>query len=744
MAGRPQAARSGRRFIASLAVAALVAVAAVPPPGLAATALAADDPPPSPCVLQGAPADPAHGTGVAAIGILEAVHADGKNLQVVQDGLEFTKPDGHPDSGVDHHLSVGYPGNHLQVNLDDESVVCVGGVVSTMDALVPLEGQSVIVGGTITGASVKATFVSDLSVPAGEGSMAAAAAAAGMRPTTVAASGVPPDASAAGSSTLSVAAEIAMCLGQDMDYGTKPYLKEFQGCFGGPSGSDSTGTWIPIICTIVGCLVIDRLSYTAAIAGWAFDFPFEFGASGSTPAYGRDTLTYHVPGTVTLGVSGKPATDGEFTFSGGIGLNIGIRAEFCAWWDCYGVGSFNLNAYSMIHQATEAPPLIGQTMEIKEVACPNIDEIGIPGVDIPFLKIAALKLCQDLTLTGQKFQTLVTATATSTIGSDTYGFGPETKTMDVTPDGIPVAVTYDQLDYAPLVDMGLRFRLTFGSGVYTWDIPGGIPLGTASFHAVCPGFPSCGTWMSHASDPNGAAGNTIEQPTSVGFSLSVAPAPTQLHIVSSATIAEGQPVQAKLVEDYSKAPVVGETVTFTATSEAGPLTMTGTTDAAGVARAVFPIGEYRPVKAAFAGTSYFEPSSDRMSPVYVYRPTNFVIWGGNAGGFPVGGDVTFWSSQWSKQVTGGDYAGGSSFKGWAESISVADGTWTSPPATATPRAPAAVPLYIGVVVTTRVTSKGSRAVGNVADLVVLRVDDPAAYGLGPGHAGTGILKAPIR
>ncbi|MCU0506201.1 MAG: Ig-like domain-containing protein [Chloroflexi bacterium] len=731
-----------RRLVAAFAASAFILLAGMPPAATPGPVRAADgDPPENPCALVAAPAEPRHGDGIATLGTLEAVHADGRNLQVVQEGMKVRKGEGpgEPADGVEHHLPLGYPGNHLQVKVDDATVVCIGGVVSSMEGLEAIVGATVMVAGSIDGASVKATVVADLAEASPGQGAAAGVAAAGMR------GAAEPAASrslisAVSSGIVSAAAEIALCLGQDMDYDADTFVREFQGCFGGPSGTDSVDVWLPVTCVVVGCVMVDRITYTGAILGWAFDFPFAFEATGATPYYGTDSLTYHVPGTVTTRITPKPATDGEVTFSGGFGLNFGLGAEFCSIFGCYGMGTFNLNAYSMIHQATKAGPLTGQTMEIKEVACPNILSIGISD-SIPFLNWAAVKLCEDLTFTGQPFYATVTATGASEIGKQRYGFEPDARTMTVTPDGIPVSVVYDDLLWKPLVDMALRFRISFLTGVWKWDVPWAIHIGTSTFDAICHPFPSCGVWMSYASDPSGAPGNTLHQPEAVPFSLSVAPAPTQLHIVSTHTIAEGQPVRATLTEDYSGAPVVGETVVFTATSAAGPMTISDTTDATGEAHAVFPIGEYA-VTAAFTGTDYFEPASDAMTPVYVYRPTNFVIWGGDPGGFPAGARYTFWGSQWWKQVVSGAYAAGSSFKGWAESIS--GGSWQSPPADAAPRPPAVVPAYIGVVVTTDVRMRGSRAYGNVHDLAVLKVDDPAGYRPDPGHPATGVLKALIR
>jgi hypothetical protein len=734
------------RLLAVLTVGALLLLAVGPPVGAVAPVAAADETPPSPtadpCMQVPSVPERHHGDSVATFGTLEDVNADGKNLKVVQQQFDLTPGTGPKDriDKAEHALPVGYPGNHLQVKVDDDTVVCVGGEVSSMSGLEALEGGIVLVAGTIDGASLKAIFVSDLAAASSDLpvlSDRAGTDTAVVPPFRHEDRGLLPQQVA--TAVRSAVSEISMCLGQDMDYDAEAYVREFQGCFGGPSGSDTVGIWVPFFCPFIGCFMLDTFSYTAGLAGWGFAFPFEFAASGTTPLYGKNELTYHVPGTLTTKITPKPATEGEFTFSGGIGLNIGLNVDFCSFWGCSDLGTFNINAYSMIHQATEAGPLTGEIMEVKEVACPNILSVGIE--DVPFFNFFAIKACEDMTFTGQPFYSLVTATAASVIGSQTYGYGPLPKEMTVTPDGIAVGVTYDDLAWNPLVDLGMYFRLSVLTGAWSHDIPGRIPFGSATFPAICDPFPSCGTLMSLATDPTSPIDDIayLYQPTSVAFDLSVAPAPTDLDIISSATIAEGQPIRAKLCEDYSKAPVVGETVTFTA----GSRTASDTTDANGVAEVVFPVGEYS-VTASFAGTSYFDPATDSMSPVYVYRPTNFVAWGGNAGGFPVGGTFTFWGSQWSKQVTGGSYAGGSSFKGWAESVSFADGTWTSPPATSTPKAPAAVPAYIGVVVTTDVRLKGSRAYGNIADLVVLKVDDPTSYGLGPGHTATGLLKAPIR
>ena len=600
----------------------------------------------NPCTL--APAVPSpdergHRVGVATFGTLEAVHADGKNLQVVQEGMDDRTP-AKGASKVDritHTLPIGFPGNHLQVKVDDDTVVCIGGEESSMTGLGAIVGKTVLVAGTIDGASLKAVFVADLEasdspLPEEEtlGAVAEGAGAAG-------ASGRP--------STPEIAAStLSMCLGQDMDYDGIVSIKEFQGCVGGPSASGSFDLGIPFFCPFIGCFVLDTYSYTAALGGWGFDFPFQFAATGATPALGRDTLTYHVPGTITTQVTPKPATAGEYTFSGGLGLNIGLNVDFCSFWGCSNLGTINISAFSTIHQATGAGPLTGQVMDVNEVACPNIVQVGID--DIPFAYAIAVKACEDLKFTGKPFWADVTATASGVIGSATYGYGPQSRSMSVMPNGISVGVTYDDLEWTPDLDVGLYFKLAFLTGAWSVRIPGTIPLASGPFPAISNPFPSSGSLMTVATDPNSPvdALEYLYQPTSASVGLSVAPAPTELEIVSSDTVAVGEPVEARLLETWSRDPIAGETVTFTV----GSATYSDATGADGIAHLYLPVGKYA-IGADFAGTSYFEPASDSQSPVWVYLPTRFAIWGANPGGYPVGPGFRFWGSQWAKQVASG-------------------------------------------------------------------------------------------
>lgn len=237
--------------------------------------------------------------------------------------------------------------------------------------------------------------------------------------------------------------------------------------------------------------------------------------------------------------------------------------------------------------------------------------------------------------------------------------------------------------------------------------------------------------------------------TRVNGTMTVATMPTRLTITSSPTRAESAglvTVSANLAEALgSGSPISGRTVTFTATpTGSGPaVTATDTTDATGTAAAQLPLGTgtYTLV-ASFSGddNADYGPSTSSSQSIVAYAQTQFVIWGGNAGGVEAGTDYTFWGAQWAKQVTGGSYAANASFKGYAATVSADGKSWsTSPGGSSNP--PGTVSTYIGVLVSTSIAKSGSRISGNSTQTVILKVDNPAAYGPVPGHPGTGVMVA---
>jgi len=115
----------------------------------------------------------------------------------------------------------------------------------------------------------------------------------------------------------------------------------------------------------------------------------------------------------------------------------------------------------------------------------------------------------------------------------------------------------------------------------------------------------------------------------------------------------------------------GQTVMFSAQPAVGgaPVSSSGTVNAQGVAAATvsIPPGAYT-VGLTFAGDQYYEPSSASTQTLYVYQPTQFVIWGGNPpipigqpANVTIGQDYLFWGAHWAKQVQGGDFQANSSF-----------------------------------------------------------------------------------
>jgi len=255
--------------------------------------------------------------------------------------------------------------------------------------------------------------------------------------------------------------------------------------------------------------------------------------------------------------------------------------------------------------------------------------------------------------------------------------------------------------------------------------------------AITTPFPYSDSLMTVATDPLSPVDDLqyLYQPTEVMMWFAVDPAPTRLTIISSNILAEGEPVEALLQEDYTDAPIAGETVVF----DVGSKTVSAVTDASGIAQVKLPVGEYT-LNASFAGSTYYLSSSASQSPLYVYRPTQFVIWGGNAGGVQVGHRYMFWGNDWWKEVTAGDFDANAKFKGYAKEVS--DTMWWGRPGNSG-HPPKTVPGYIGVIVTTQVAKQGSEVTGNIAKRVILKVEKPSAYGANPGHPGWGLMKVQI-
>jgi M6 family metalloprotease-like protein len=214
--------------------------------------------------------------------------------------------------------------------------------------------------------------------------------------------------------------------------------------------------------------------------------------------------------------------------------------------------------------------------------------------------------------------------------------------------------------------------------------------------------------------------------------------------------ASGVTLKAQLLEDGTTAPVpFGQTITLSL----GAQSCTATTDASGIAGCTLTFNGAlgpQPLKADFAGDTYYLPSSDTSKTAIVFAFPSY-------GAFVLGDDtvaaatestvVTWWDSSWSKLVdlSGGDSPSG--FKGFADTVVSLPTTspanscgskWTSTAGNSPPPT-TDVPSYMGVLVTSSVTKSGSTISGNFAEIVVVFTDP--GYAPGPGHSGTGRIVA---
>jgi hypothetical protein len=240
------------------------------------------------------------------------------------------------------------------------------------------------------------------------------------------------------------------------------------------------------------------------------------------------------------------------------------------------------------------------------------------------------------------------------------------------------------------------------------------------------------------------AGTNQFLPSSASGTFSVTLEETTLAITSSNTLATGNvALQAVLREDGITA-IAGRSVTFTA----GGLSASAITDLNGLASATLALapGQYS-LSANFAGDAFYRPSTAAAQTLFVFQPTQFVIWGGNlpnlTDAVKVGQDYVFWGAQWATQVQAGDFQANPSFKGFAEQVDAGSATWTSRPGNSSDPPPA-IANYISVIVATHAAKNGPVVSGNIAERVVLKVDDPTAYQPNPGHPGSGVMVAVVQ
>lgn len=684
--------------------------------GFAYLTACADNPvaPPSGRVALDVISDQQHEKGVAAVGIM--VEQTGSTLVLEQRGMQFEAAPGAEVGSVEYTPSIGTVGGKLQVLVDDSTQLYFDGNRVSSLAEIPL-GAQLLVGGRAEGGALRAKIVTDLT---------------GMTPPTEAQKGIGeqrPEKLPAPPMTEAMAAAAVHCPGQVMDYGSDPSVWEFHGCWGGPSASDSHNLDpnIPFSCSLIppGCFMVDRYSYTLALGGWTYDWPFRIAATSSG-------LTYHVPGTVNVKVTSLPASGRGFTFTGGLGVDFGLNVDWC--WitgDCDDLGTVHVGVPLVIHQTRGAAPLRGgERLDLAAVACPGIGYLTIPGLG----SAIEVSLCEDLGINGSPFFAVVGADGARGYGDQLLWFDGDEETVEVTPDSATVMIHLTDFEWAPTMTKGLSFVLEI-IGIELFRTPQ-IPLGGGSFQPITTPFPRPGSDFYLATDPM-VPEDYLPQPELAGFRLPVAPAPTTLAIVAVPTLPEGSPLRANLTESYDGSAIAGVPVRFTVTNANGTQAMSGVTDGNGIAEILLPNGEHR-VTADFDGSAVYVPSRSATQHVFVYRPTTFVIWGGNSGGVTLGGRYQFWGSQWAKQVTAGDFTANASFKGYAHTV---NGTLWIGAGGNSVRPPNELAELIGVIVTTDINRQRNRTVGNIAEWVILRVEDLASYRADPGHEAFGLVAA---
>ena len=235
--------------------------------------------------------------------------------------------------------------------------------------------------------------------------------------------------------------------------------------------------------------------------------------------------------------------------------------------------------------------------------------------------------------------------------------------------------------------------------------------------------------------------------------LTVTREETSLTYTGDTVIANGgtATMSALLLEDGNPAkPVANRTVTFTLGSGSSIQMCSGVTTSSGIAICLIgpvaqPLGP-GVVGSAFAGDTappafYLGSSANATTIVFAFLDSGAMVVGDQTAA--IGGPAAFWGSDWSitNQMSGG--AAPSAFKGFASNPATQPPTcgiaWTSAQGGNSPKPPATVPSYMGVLVATNVTQSGSTMSGDVLSIIVVQTN--AGYSPTPGHPGTGTILA---
>lgn len=348
----------------------------------------------------------------------------------------------------------------------------------------------------------------------------------------------------------------------------------FTGEFGGPSynfNSDLGGD-IDIFDVGVVTVYLHHFSFLASLDGWTYNWPMTF--TGSTAS----SLVMTEQNSVNLNVLPQPGGNGSFTdtFSGGIGVNIGIGFHI---YTAVGCGTADLQScdfyptldlgVGLLNETQDAAPLAsGQDLNVPSVECPSVG-FSIPDTDI---SVADVGICNTFLIHGANFNADASATG-ATMTPATLSFnGTDPHSVTLTPTANPVDVTLNNFLWDPTLDYGLHARIRIVHAT-VWTSP--------TVTLVSGAFPM----IADAATRSAAGFNDVvgqfAQPSSTDFIFPASKESTTITSTSPATGVYHDPTQVSAtLTDRLGRPVDGKTLTFTLNGSSTE-TCQGVTDAQG-------------------------------------------------------------------------------------------------------------------------------------------------------------------
>jgi hypothetical protein len=234
----------------------------------------------------------------------------------------------------------------------------------------------------------------------------------------------------------------------------------FTGEFGGPSFNYNTDLGdIDIFDLGIFSVHLEKFSFLASLDGWTYNWPMQFTGSPASP------LVMTEQNSVGLDVIPQHGGSGTFTdtFSGGIGVNVGIGFHIHTALGCGDVGldscdfhpTLNLGIGLLNETQDPAPLAVGTDLNVPSVECPNI------GFNIPDTSISAadVGLCNTFLIHGSNFSAGVSATGATMTPTNLSFDGTNAQSVNLTPTANPVDVMLNNFFWNPTLDYGLHPRI---------------------------------------------------------------------------------------------------------------------------------------------------------------------------------------------------------------------------------------------------------------------------------------------